>query len=55
MRKSNQGNQDSSENQMNVIQAQTPEMENGHTQEWTQNNHNNTYKVTKVNEQLGLY
>ena len=51
--KSNQGNQDSSGNQKNVIQGQRPDIENRHTQQRTQNNQTNTYKVIKANEQLG--
>ena len=49
---SNQGNQSYSGNQK--IQGQRPDMENRHTQQRTQGNQNYTYKVTKVNEQLGL-
>ena len=36
-----QGNQDSSENQKNVIQEQRPDTENRHTQQ-------KTYKITKI-------
>ena len=52
--KSNQGNQDFSGKQKNVIQRQRPDMENRHTEQRIQNNQINRYKVTKVNEQLGL-
>ena len=52
--KRNQGNQDSNGNLKNVIQGQRPKMEKRHKQQRTFNIQNNTYKVTKVNEQLGL-
>ena len=52
--KCNQGNQDSSRNKNNVIQGQRPDMKKGYTQQRTYNNQNNTYKVTKVNEQPRL-
>ena len=52
MFKSNQGNLDYSSNQKNIIEGQKPDMQNRHTQQRTSNNQNNTYKVTKVNEQL---
>ena len=54
-RKTNQRNQDSSKNQRDVFQRQRPDMENRHTKQRTLNNQNNTYKVTKVNEQLELF
>ena len=39
--KNNQGNQDSSENQKNVIKGQRPNMENIHT-------HNKEHNITKI-------
>ena len=53
--KSNQGNQDPNGNQKNVIQGQKPDIGNWNTQQRTHNNQNNTYKATKVNEQLKLH
>ena len=53
----NQGNQDSSGNQKNVIRGHSQNMENRHTQQQKKKNikkQNNTYNVTKINEQLGL-
>ena len=38
VRESNQGNQGFSGNQKNVIQGQTPDMENRHAQQRTQSN-----------------
>ena len=47
---SNLGHQDSRGNQKNVIHGQRIDMDNRNTQQKTQNNQNNTYKVTKVND-----
>ena len=53
--KSNQGNKESNGNQKNAIQGQRPDIENWQTQERINNNQNNAYKVTNVNEQLGIH
>ena len=53
--KSNEGNHDSGGNQKNVIQGQTPDIENSNTQQRTWSNQINMYRVSKVNEQLRLH
>ena len=39
----------------NVIQGQRPNMENRNTQQRIYNKKNTTYKVSKVNKQIGLH
>ena len=39
----------------NVNQGQISDIEYRHTQQWTQNKQNDTYKATKVNDQLTLH
>ena len=53
--KSNQGNQDSSGNQKIVIQEQRQDTEHRQAQQRTYSNYDSTYKVTTVNEHLGLH